>query len=63
MASDAHPAHGSRRLAGAGAVIGFAPGGFSDGILLHQALQRRQLISPVPGETWRDIRSQILMDR
>jgi len=51
-----------RRLAWAGGIIGFALGGFFDGILLHQVLQWHHLFSLVPGETWRDIRMQILMD-
>lgn len=50
------------RLALAGGVIGFALGGFFDGILLHQVLQWHHLFSLVPGDIWRDIRSQILMD-
>lgn len=54
---------GSRRpLAWAAATIGFALGGFFDGILLHQVLQWHHLFSLVPGETWRDIGNQILMD-
>src|ERR1700712_3566067 len=56
------PAHSTRRLALAGAVIGFSLGGFFDGILLHQVLQWHHLFSLVPGERWRDIRNQILMD-
>jgi len=62
MRDNMHPAHTSRRLLWAGAVIGFALGGFFDGILLHQVLQWHHLFSLVPGETWRDIRNQILMD-
>jgi uncharacterized membrane protein len=50
------------RLALAGGIIGFALGGFFDGILLHQVLQWHHLFSLVPGEIWRDIRMQILMD-
>lgn len=50
------------RLALAGGVLGFSLGGFFDGILLHQVLQWHHLFSLVPGETWRDIRMQILMD-
>ena len=50
------------RLAFAGGVLGFALGGFFDGILLHQVLQWHHLFSLVPGERWRDIRNQILMD-
>jgi uncharacterized membrane protein len=61
MTDDTAPIHNSR-LAWAGAVIGFALGGFFDGILLHQVLQWHHLFSLVPGEMWRDIRNQILMD-
>jgi uncharacterized membrane protein len=52
----------STRLAFAGGVLGFALGGFFDGILLHQVLQWHHLFSLVPGEAWRDIKNQILMD-
>jgi uncharacterized membrane protein len=50
------------RLSRAGGVLGFALGGFFDGILLHQVLQWHHLFSLVPGERWRDIKNQILMD-
>jgi uncharacterized membrane protein len=43
-----------------GIVLGFALGGFFDGILLHQILQWHHLLSLVPGLT--DIRLQILWD-
>ena len=59
---DRFPTHTNRRLACAGAIIGFSLGGFFDGILLHQVLQWHHLFSLVPGERWRDIRNQILMD-
>jgi uncharacterized membrane protein len=62
MTDDTAPIHTRRRLAWAGAVIGFSLGGFFDGILLHQVLQWHHLFSLVPGEMWRDIRNQILMD-
>lgn len=62
MTDDTDPTHTSRRLAWAGTVIGFALGGFFDGILLHQVLQWHHLFSLVPGEMWSDIRNQILMD-
>lgn len=51
-----------RRLAWAAGIIGFALSGFFDGILLHQVLQWHHLFSLVPGEAWRDIRNQILVD-
>ena len=43
-----------------GAVLGFALGGFFDGILLHQILQWHHLLSLVPG--LEDLRVQILWD-
>jgi uncharacterized membrane protein len=43
-------------------VLGFALGGFFDGILLHQVLQWHHFLSLVPGEALRDIRAQILAD-
>lgn len=46
----------------AAAVLGLALSGFFDGILLHQVLQWHHLLSLVPGETWRDMRNQILAD-
>jgi uncharacterized membrane protein len=46
----------------AGGVLGFAPGGFFDGILLHQVLQWHHFLSLVPGEALRDTRVQILWD-
>jgi uncharacterized membrane protein len=61
----AHPpsvtAPGSR-LAIAAGVLGFALGGFFDGIMLHQVLQWHHFLSLVPGEALRDIRAQILAD-
>jgi len=62
MTDDTAPIHTRRRLAWAGAVVGFALGGFFDGILLHQVMQWHHLFSLVPGEMWRDIRNQTLMD-
>jgi uncharacterized membrane protein len=43
-----------------GAVLGFALGGFFDGILLHQILQWHHLLSLVPGMD--DLRLQVLWD-
>ena len=51
------PTRALRRLAWAAATIGFALGGFFDGILLHQVLQWHHLFSLVPGERWADIRN------
>lgn len=49
-------------LARAGFVLGFALGGFFDGILLHQVLQWHHLLSLAPGEDLRRIETQILAD-
>jgi uncharacterized membrane protein len=46
----------------ASATLGVGLSGFFDGILLHQVLQWHHLLSLVPGETFRDIRTQILAD-
>jgi uncharacterized membrane protein len=43
-------------------VLGVGLSGFFDGILLHQVLQWHHLLSLVPGEPFRDIRTQILAD-
>ena len=51
-----------RDLMIAGGIIGFALGGFFDGILLHQVLQWHHFLSLVEGETFRDLRTQILAD-
>ncbi|WP_458094637.1 DUF2243 domain-containing protein [Roseomonas sp. WA12] len=56
------PDHPTRRLLLSGGVLGFALGGFFDGILLHQVLQWHHFLSLVPGEALRDIRAQILAD-
>lgn len=46
----------------AGGLLGFALGGFFDGILLHQVLQWHHLLSAVEGPAFADIRTQILAD-
>ena len=43
-------------------MLGFALGGFFDGIPLHQVLQWYHFLSLVPGEALRDIRAQIRAD-
>ncbi|NNM75112.1 DUF2243 domain-containing protein [Enterovirga aerilata] len=53
---------GGRSLTRAGFVLGFAFGGFFDGILLHQVLQWHHLLSLVDAEAVRDLRVQILAD-
>lgn len=50
------------RLAWAGYLLGFALGGFFDGILLHQILQWHHLLTNVKGAIFQDIRVQILAD-
>lgn len=54
------PGHRSPNVAAG--VLGFALGGFLDGILLHQVLQWHHLLSLVEGEALRDLRVQILAD-
>ncbi|MFC3168864.1 DUF2243 domain-containing protein [Paracoccus fontiphilus] len=44
----------------AGATLGFALGGFFDGILLHQILQWHHLLSLVPAVT--ELRTQVMWD-
>jgi uncharacterized membrane protein len=51
-----------RGVVAAAAVLGLGLSGFFDGILLHQVLQWHHLLSLVPGETFRDIGTQILAD-
>lgn len=51
-----------RRALVAAGVVGFALGGFFDGILLHQVLQWHHFLSLLPGERWRDLRQQVLAD-
>jgi uncharacterized membrane protein len=46
----------------AGYLLGFAMGGFFDGILLHQILQWHHLLSAVEGSAFRDLRVQVLAD-
>lgn len=60
--SDASAIPHLRTLGWAGFLLGFALGGFFDGILLHQILQWHHLLSLVPGEPFRDIKVQILAD-
>ncbi len=53
----------AKRLAWGGFCLGFALGGFFDGILLHQVLQWHHLLAGVaPSETAEDLRFQILAD-
>ncbi len=57
-----HPSTATRRPLLAAGVVGFALGGFFDGILLHQVLQWHHFLSLLPGERWRDLRQQVLAD-
>ncbi|MCW7538682.1 DUF2243 domain-containing protein [Aquabacterium sp. A7-Y] len=51
-----------RGLPWAAGLVGFALGGFFDGILLHQVLQWHHLLSGLEGEGWQDLRVQVLAD-
>jgi len=62
VATASAPAVPAIRPAIAAGVLGFALGGFFDGIMLHQVLQWHHFLSLVPGEALRDIRAQILAD-
>jgi uncharacterized membrane protein len=62
MAANAETAPETRRPLVAAGILGFALGGFIDGILLHQVLQWHHLLSLVEGERFRDLRVQILAD-
>jgi uncharacterized membrane protein len=46
----------------AAAVLGFALGGFFDGILLHQVLQWHHFLSLADGKPYQDLQFQILAD-
>ncbi|MCG6116121.1 MAG: DUF2243 domain-containing protein [Mesorhizobium sp.] len=52
----------SRSYRWAGYSLGFALGGFFDGILLHQLLQWHHLLSALEGEPFGGLRFQILAD-
>ncbi|ACI99139.1 DUF2243 domain-containing protein [Rhodospirillum centenum] len=53
---------GSPGLIRAGGLLGFALGGFFDGILLHQILQWHHLLSALEGAAFADLRVQVLAD-
>ncbi|AWK87337.1 DUF2243 domain-containing protein [Azospirillum thermophilum] len=53
---------GVRRPGWAGGWLGFALGGFFDGILLHQILQWHHLLSALEGPRFADLRVQVLAD-
>ena len=52
----------SRSYRWSGYALGFAIGGFFDGILLHQILQWHHLLSALEGEPYSDLRFKILAD-
>ena len=52
----------SPALGWAGYMLGFAIGGFFDGILLHQVLQWHHLLSGLQGGRFDDLRFQIMAD-
>lgn len=57
------PAPGaSRPLNVAGVTLGFALGGFFDGILLHQILQWHHLLSGLEAPRWRSLSLQVMAD-
>lgn len=58
-APQGNPAAG---LGVAGATLGFALGGFLDGILLHQILQWHHVLDGLDGPSWRSLRVQVLAD-
>jgi uncharacterized membrane protein len=62
MASSTIPHRFSRRFLWAGYLIGFALGGFFDGILLHQILQWHHLLSAVQSSALDDLRIQVMAD-
>ena len=65
MAQDCHKAlepEARWRKLWPGGVLGFAMGGFFDGILLHQILQWHHLFSSVNSGWLRNLRDQILFD-
>lgn len=51
-----------RRMRRAGVLLGFAMGGFFDGILLHQILQWHHLLSAVHTGALADLRFQVTVD-
>ncbi|MFY3703082.1 DUF2243 domain-containing protein [Achromobacter dolens] len=51
-----------RRMRRAGGLLGFAMGGFFDGILLHQILQWHHLLSAVRTGVFGDLRVQVAAD-
>jgi uncharacterized membrane protein len=52
----------TRRFAASALLLGFALGGFFDGILLHQVLQWHHLLSALDGGVLGDVRGQVMAD-
>lgn len=52
----------ARATAWGGLALGFALGGFFDGIVLHQILQWHHLLSALSAGPWGDIRAQVAAD-
>lgn len=52
----------SLRYGWSGYLLGFALGGFFDGILLHQVLQWHHLFSALESDRFRDLRMQVMAD-
>lgn len=62
MTAHASPASLDRRTLYGWLLVGFALGGFFDGILLHQILQWHHLLSGLDDPVGSDLRFQIMMD-
>lgn len=62
MSATTMPGRSDGQFLWAGGVLGFALGGFFDGILLHQVLQWHHFLSLVSGDQFRDLRVQVLAD-
>lgn len=56
------PDPSGRRMRRAGGLLGFAMGGFFDGILLHQILQWHHLLSAIQTGILGDLRMQVAVD-
>ncbi|WP_309083913.1 DUF2243 domain-containing protein [Chelativorans sp.] len=62
ITAEIRPEDNRAQLSCAGGLLGFAIGGFFDGILLHQILQWHHLLSGLEGGRFGDLRFQILAD-
>lgn len=61
-AAEAFHPRSDRRMRRAGLLLGFAMGGFFDGILLHQILQWHHLLSAIQTGMLGDLRLQVAVD-